>query len=111
MLAGIPGGQPFESGHGPVAYGGNRGDARSRFHAINQHRAGTALREAASETRSVQLEFAREHIEQWRIRRRVNPPRAFVDADSHPIGHRFYSLRGSLPRGAASLSIDPNTIQ
>src|SRR6266498_3603769 len=82
FLLSVPGGQSLEGRNGLA------GDAREWCHAgsgldtVHEHRTRAALRKAAPEARSLQLEVVRKDIQERRVRRRVDVLYALIDGES-----------------------------
>src|SRR5207302_10272485 len=72
--------------------------------AVDDHRAGAALRDAAAEFGAVELEVVPQHIEQRRLRRRRELVGLAVDVDGNRIRHEIapQNLSGALSRLATA---------
>src|SRR5438876_5546747 len=77
--------EPFERGHLVSLDRAYRRDAGASGRAVDQHRAGAALRQAAAVFGAIELEIVAQHVEQRRVRLGIDRARRPVDlqADGH----------------------------
>ena len=93
--AGPPRGQPFERRDLLAGHAADRQHAGARLLAVDQHRTGAALRQAAAELRARQLEVVAQHVEQRRVVGGLDLPRGSVhgQCDGRHVGAPWRTSR------------------
>src|SRR5260221_185536 len=96
LPGGSGGAEPAERGHLVSLDRADRRHAGASSRAVDQHRAGAALRHAAAVFGAIELEIVAQHVEQRRVRLGIDRARRPVDlqADGHCGSPRRWQRRG-----------------
>jgi len=90
--------EPFERGHLVSLDRAYRRHAGASSRAVDQHRAGAALRQAAAVFGAIELEIVAQHVEQRRVR-------LGIDRARRPLTFRLMAIVGLLEDGSARCAL------